>query len=77
MARAVQAQPGERAEQSRGWQVIIALAVLTIVEYVLAVGVSSSTVVVVLLSPIALIKAYLIVMYFMHLARTWRGEEQH
>lgn len=77
MARQANIGGGERAAQLRGTQVIAALAVLTAIEYALAVAVSSSALLVALLTPIALVKAYLIAMSFMHLARVWRGEEQH
>lgn len=65
---------GERASQARGLRVILMLAALTLVEYVAAVAVQSSASIW-LLTPLALAKAWLIVTYFMHVARVWRGEE--
>ena len=55
--------------------VALALAVLTIVEAVLAIGVhySSSS----LFLIISLVKAALVVNYFMHVYRLWRDEEGH
>jgi cytochrome c oxidase subunit IV len=49
------------------------LAVLTIIEYLISVSLTGSTV---LLFIIALIKAAVIVQNFMHIARLWR-EESH
>ena len=78
MARGTQAQPGEAPAQARGMQVILLLAVLTLVEYGVALALRSSSVaLVVLLTPIALVKAWVIAMYFMHVTRVWRGEEEH
>ena len=57
----------------RGIIVFIALMVLTIVEYFVSVGLDSNLV---LLFLIALVKAALIVTYFMHISRLWR-EESH
>lgn len=51
---------------------LVILAVLTIVEYVVAVYLGS----LVLLFIIALVKAAVIVQNFMHIARLWR-EESH
>lgn len=50
--------------------VFVALAVLTIAEYIVAVAVQSA----VLLIIIALAKAGLILQYFMHVYRVWRSE---
>ena len=66
----------ESAEQVRGVQVIVMLAVLTAIEYAITLAVNSSVLLVLLLTPFALAKAWLIVMYFMHVARAWRGEEE-
>jgi caa(3)-type oxidase subunit IV len=57
-----------------GWMVFVALAVLTIVEYIVAVGVDANLPVV---AVIALAKAGLIIYYFMHVVRAWRGEAGH
>ena len=56
-----------------GWMVFIALAVLTVVEYIISVSALYSMV---LLWIIALLKAAAIVYFFMHVTRLWR-EESH
>jgi len=56
-----------------GWIVIGGLAVLTAVEYWVAVSIHSSPLP--YLAVIALIKAWLIIQYFMHVAQLWRAEE--
>jgi caa(3)-type oxidase subunit IV len=57
-----------------GWLVFIALAVLTIVEFAFAVVVDANLPILVV---IAIMKAGLIMYYFMHLLRIWRtGEEE-
>jgi cytochrome c oxidase subunit IV len=56
-----------------GWIVIGALAVLTAVEYWIAISVHSGTLP--YLAVIGLVKAGLIVQYFMHVAHLWQGEE--
>jgi hypothetical protein len=55
-----------------GFLVLAALAVLTVVEYLVGVTWSSIT----LLLVLGLFKAGLIVQYFMHVARVW-SEEEH
>jgi cytochrome c oxidase subunit IV len=55
--------------------VLIGLAVLTAVEYGIAVALHSN--VLPYLAVIALIKAGLIVQYFMHVAQLWREEGGH
>jgi cytochrome c oxidase subunit IV len=68
--------PALRARRSAAYRlgifVLIGLAVLTAIEFVLAVTIQS----VVLLLIMALFKAGLILQYFMHLARVW-SEEAH
>ncbi len=56
-----------------GWVVFLWLAVLTAVEFIVAVTVDANLPIMVV---IALIKAGLIVYYFMHVLRIWRGEEE-
>ncbi len=57
-----------------GWQVFIALAVLTIVEFALAVVIDANLPILVV---IAIMKAGLIMYYFMHVLKIWRsGEEE-
>lgn len=54
-----------------GWVVFAVLAVLTAVEYVIAVEMSKN---IPILIGIAIVKAALIVNYFMHIARIWLSE---
>lgn len=56
-----------------GWLVIGALGVFTAVEYWIAVSLHSNPLP--YLAVIALIKAGLIVQYFMHVAQLWHREE--
>ncbi|KAA3662638.1 MAG: hypothetical protein DWQ04_12930 [Chloroflexi bacterium] len=60
------------AAYRRGVYVFVALFVLTLIEYFVAISINS----VVLLFIIALLKAAAIVQYFMHVYRLWR-EESH
>jgi heme/copper-type cytochrome/quinol oxidase subunit 4 len=55
-----------------GFGVLVALAILTAVEYWISVATGS----VVFLFIVALVKAGLILNYFMHMARVW-SEETH
>ncbi len=72
-----QPSPAEHREQRRGLNAIIVLAVLTILEYFVAVGLDSASMIVLLLSVVALLKAVVILEYFMHLSKVWRGEGSH
>ncbi|MFQ5341829.1 MAG: cytochrome C oxidase subunit IV family protein [Anaerolineae bacterium] len=56
-----------------GWVVIGVLGVLTAVEYWIAVALYSA--VLPLLAVIGLVKAGLIVQYFMHVTHLWQGGE--
>ena len=67
----------EAIEQRRGLIAIVALAVLTVVEFIFAVGIDSTEMVVLLLAVIAVIKALVILEYFMHVSKLWRGEGEH
>lgn len=67
----------ESQDQSRGLMVFVALAVLTIVEYVVAVGLESPAMLVILLTLAAIGKCWAIVTYFMHIGKLWHGEEAH
>lgn len=58
----------------RGLMVLIALAVLTAIEYVVPVALLARGATAPL-AIIALLKAGLIVYYFMHVAQLWRREE--
>ena len=59
----------------RGFFVIGALAVITAVEFWVAVAFTDVTGLVVLLLAIALVKCWFIVDYFMHISRLWLPEE--
>lgn len=72
--RAIMESEAEAQAQMSGLQVVGVLAVLTIVEYFIAIGFDSSQALVLLLSPIALLKGWLILHYFMHLPKVWGGE---
>lgn len=67
----------EAADQKRGLAVFLILAVLTVVEYFVAVGLDNIVLLVVLLAAAALAKCWAIAVYFMHISRLWRGEEAH
>ncbi len=70
-------QPDPASETSgplgTGWAVFIGLAILTIVEYFLAISIDKNIPILVVF---ALAKAGLIIHYFMHLARLWFGDEE-
>lgn len=68
---------GEPRAQGLGLRVIAILAVFTIVEYIVAVSLDSSQALVLFLTPVAIVKAWLILQYFMHLPKVWRGEGGH
>lgn len=63
----------KRAAARRGMMVFLALAVLTIAEFLVSQALEGATVPLLL---IGLLKAGLIVQYFMHIYRLWR-EESH
>lgn len=67
----------EAADQKRGLIVFLVLAVLTVVEYLIAVGLDNIVLLIVLLSAAAIAKCWAIAVYFMHISRLWRGEEAH
>jgi cytochrome c oxidase subunit IV len=54
-----------------GWVVIGVLAVMTIVEYIVAVVIDDTTLLFALLLIVALAKAWLIIQYFMHFGQLW------
>lgn len=65
-----------RAKRMRiGWAVAFVLAVLTALEYWFAVEYAGSPLVP--LAIIAIIKAYLIIQFFMHISQLWHREEGH
>ncbi len=53
--------------------VAVFLAVVTVIEYVIALYTSSA----VILLLLGLVKAYAVVNYFMHISRLWSSEEGH
>ncbi len=62
-----------RAQKMRvGWLVGAGLAVATVVEYFIAVELARPLVP---LAIVALIKAWLIAVYFMHIKQLWSSEE--
>ncbi|MDO9445370.1 MAG: cytochrome C oxidase subunit IV family protein [Dehalococcoidia bacterium] len=67
----------EAVQQRRGLMVFIALAVLTVIEYFVAVSLTSTPLLVTLLAVAAGAKCWAITVYFMHVTRLWRGEEVH
>ncbi|MFN0093261.1 MAG: cytochrome C oxidase subunit IV family protein [Dehalococcoidia bacterium] len=83
MAAKAQSAPAGRSSSGKfqralqiGAYVAVILAVFTVAEYFFATHVSDDTVRVVGLFIVAIIKAYLIIFYFMHLKRAFR-EEAH
>lgn len=62
----------EKSEYRRNIYIIITLAVLTLVEFFLAINLENPAVP---LFIIALIKAGLVAQFFMHIYRLWREEE--
>lgn len=56
-----------------GWTVFLVLAALTIVEFALALFAAGQTT---LLIAVALVKASLIVIYFMHIGRLFSDSEE-
>ncbi len=63
----------KKADYRRNFYVFIALAVLTLVEFIIGINLANPAVPLLI---IALIKAGLIVQFFMHIYRLWR-EEKH
>ena len=60
-------EPTQRKQTGLGVKVIIALAVLTIIEYVVAVSVPSAYGANLLLVVIAVVKLWFVLDYFMHI----------
>jgi hypothetical protein len=65
----------EREDQRTGFAVFLALAVLTVLEFAIAVSLDSLALLVLLLAVAAVGKCWAIAVYFMHVSRLWRGEE--
>ncbi len=64
-------------ENNKGLIVIALLALLTVLEFVVAIAIDDSLGLVLALTPFALIKAGLIFWFFMHVYKLWKGEEDH
>jgi heme/copper-type cytochrome/quinol oxidase subunit 4 len=64
---------GQGAKTRRGLKTILGLSVLTAAEFAAAVTLTTGLFVV--LSVIAVVKAWLILEYFMHLSQLWNGQE--
>lgn len=71
---APEAVAARKAAYRSGIYVFLGLAVLTALEFAIAVALEGSTV---FLFVIALVKAGLIIQYYMHLNRAWSEEEAH
>lgn len=65
---------GLPARLGLGWKVIVGLAVLTVIEFVIAVTLGRG-IMAPLLVLIALYKTVLIALYFMHFKQLWQREE--
>ncbi len=67
-------QDAHTRDSQHGWIVFVGLALLTVVEYIIAVGIQMNLVI---LMVIAVVKAALIARYFMHIQTLFREEEAH
>jgi len=67
-----QVEQKKKAEYRQNFFVFLALVLLTLFEFFIAINMDDSAV---LLLIIALVKAGLIVQFFMHIYRLWRPEE--
>lgn len=63
----------EKQRMGRGFRTIAGLAVLTVLEFLAAVGLTTGLLAV--LAVIAVAKTWLILDYFMHIHHLWRSEE--
>lgn len=54
-----------------GWVVIGVLAIMTLAEFIIAVAVENKTMLFTLLLIVGLLKAWLIIQYFMHFGQLW------
>ena len=61
----------EQVSQRRGLNVIGALAVLTVLEFIVAVAMDGGNWLATILGVVAAIKAALIIQYFMHFHQMW------
>jgi cytochrome c oxidase subunit 4 len=60
----------------KGYMVAVVLAIVTVAEYIFATHLDDDQLRFAGLAAAAVVKAWLIVQYFMHLSRAWR-EEAH
>ena len=67
----------EARAQGTGLRVIAILAVLTLVEYFVAVSIGKGPMLVTLLAVAAVAKTWLILQYFMHLPKLWNPDGGH
>ena len=67
-----QVEQKKKAEYRQNFVIFLALVLLTLIEFFVAINMDDPTV---LLLIIALVKAGLIVQFFMHIYRLWRTEE--
>lgn len=67
----------EARAQGTGLKVIAILAVLTLVEYFIAVSIGKGPMLVTLLTVAAVAKTWLILQYFMHLPKLWNPDGGH
>ncbi len=65
---------GQMEKMRRGLVVIVILAVLTVIEFIIAISLDTGRFG--LLTVIALIKAWFILDYFMHISQLWKTEEE-
>lgn len=68
------ATAGPMSGMAIGTKVILILAALTLIEYLVAVGKPVGQIP--MIFAIAILKAVLIVVYFMHVKQIWRGESE-
>lgn len=61
----------EQVAQRRGLKVIGSLAVFTVIEFIVAIAMDGGIWLATILGIVALIKAGLIIQYFMHLHQLW------
>ncbi len=63
----------EQPTQRRGIQVIVVLAVFTVIEFIIAIAIDGGNLLATLLGVVAVIKAVLIIQYFMHFHQLWES----
>ncbi len=63
---------GRMSAAGLGWIVFIALAILTVAEYIVAIELQKNLI---LLMGVAVLKAVAIAWYFMHISGAWRSHD--